>query len=118
MAVSFGEAVMELSRMSLIHRLANSRAISVHRLVQFSVFMRVPAADKKFYFDTAIKILYHDFPNTWRSTGSFQGHGFSSWETCSAVLPHVNWLMTQSEKYNLKPTQSDLWAELIFRAGT
>ena len=118
MAVSFGEAVMELSRTALIHRLANSRAISVHRLVQFAVITRIPTDGKDFYFDTAINILYHDFPNTWQSTGSFQGHGFSSWETCCAVLPHVNWLMTLSKKYKLNPARPDLWAELIFRAGT
>ncbi|KAJ6447148.1 coxI translation protein CYA5 [Purpureocillium lavendulum] len=74
--------------------------------------------DKSFYFDAVIQILYYDFPNTWNRTGPHQGHSFEAWETCSAVLPHVSWLISLSTTHNLQPSNSDLWVELIFRAGT
>jgi hypothetical protein len=109
---------MELSRTSLMSRLSSSKALSMHRLVQFAIFTRMPESDKTFYFDHATQILYFDFPNTWQKRGSHQGHGWESWETCSAILPHVSWLMQISDEQKVKTTKSDLWAELVFRSGT
>ncbi|KAL2022812.1 hypothetical protein VTK56DRAFT_4628 [Thermocarpiscus australiensis] len=114
----FGEAVMELSRTSLIRRLASSRALSMHRLVQFAVFLRLPKSERIVNFDLAVKILYFGFPNTWQARGPHQGHGWAAWETCSAILPHVSWLMQLSEKHKIKSAHPELWAELVFRTGT
>ncbi|WEW59212.1 hypothetical protein PRK78_004681 [Emydomyces testavorans] len=113
----FGDAIIELNRASLIHRQSTPKALSVHRMVQFAVFKRLPLADSLFYLDNTIQLLYYGFPNTWNQRGNKQGHGWFSWETCSAVLPHVSWLMGLTEKYQLKATNSELYAELIFRAG-
>jgi hypothetical protein len=90
----------------------------MHRLVQFAVFLRQSAPDRISNLDTAVQLLYFGFPNTWQDRGAHQGHGFASWETCGAVLPHVSWLMKLSEKHKLKPSNPDQWAELICRAGT
>ncbi|KAK0702012.1 tpr repeat-containing protein [Lasiosphaeria miniovina] len=114
----FGDAVAELTRTSMVNRLTSSKALSMHRLVQFAVFVRLSKADRIKYFDLAVNILYFDFPNTWQVRGAHQGHGWASWETCSAILPHVGWLMALSEKHEVKSGNTTMWAELVFRAGT
>ena len=118
MKFSFGEAIMDLSRISLISRSPRSKALSMHRLVQFAIFANIPKTDRTFYFDSVISILYFGFANTWQKRGPHQGHGWEAWETCRAILPHVSRLMQISEKHKVKAAQSDQWAELIFRAGT
>lgn len=109
---------MELTRTSMISRLSSSKSVSMHRLVQFAVLSRLSGQDRTLNFDLAVNILYFDFPNTWQQGGAHQGHGWSSWETCSAILPHVSRLMQVSDKYGIKPTKPDMWAELVFRTGT
>jgi hypothetical protein len=115
---SFGEAIMELSRTSMVTRLSESKALSIHRIVQLAVFHRLSPSEKVELFDLAVKILYFDFPNTWKERGSQQGHGWASWETCSAILPHVSCLMQLFEKHKFKSQNLQIWAELVFRAGT
>ena len=112
----FGDAIMELTRTSMINRLSASKSVSMHRLVQFAVLSRLSPGSRAIYFDLAVNILYFDFPNTWFDRGAHQGHGWGAWETCSAVLPHVSQLM-ELHKYDIKETRPDLWAELIFRTG-
>ncbi len=90
----------------------------MHRLVQFAVILRQSSSDRDSNFATATRLLYFGFPNTWNRRDGHQGHGWASWETCGAVLPHVSWLMKISEKHKLKPSNPDLWAELVCRAGT
>ncbi|KAI0861638.1 hypothetical protein F4860DRAFT_475715 [Xylaria cubensis] len=114
----FGDAVMELTRAALVTRIAPSKALSIHRLVQLSVFKRLSKDQRIYYFDIVVQILYHDFPNTWAARGPYQGHGYKSWETCSSVLVHVNWLMSLSRDHKVAPKFLTDWVELIFRAGT
>ncbi|KAI1131000.1 hypothetical protein F5Y10DRAFT_288105 [Nemania abortiva] len=114
----FGDAVMELTRAALVTRIAASKTLSIHRLVQLSVLKQLSTNQKVYYFDTVVQILYHDFPNTWAAKGPYQGHGYKSWETCSVVLVHINWLMSLSHDHKVTPNSLDTWAELIFRAGT
>ena len=102
----------------MVTRSSAFKALSMHRLVQFAVFLRLSKSDRIAYFDLAVRILYFDFPNTWQGRGAHQGHGFASWETCSAILPHISWLMKLSEKYKIVSTDPAMWAELVFRAGT
>jgi hypothetical protein len=68
--------------------------------------------------DNTIQMLSYSFPNTWNERTRQQGHGWASWETCSAILPHVSWLMKLNEAHSLKATNPELFAELIFRTGT
>lgn len=109
---------MELTRAALVTRISPSKALSVHRLVQLSVFNRLSAEDRIFYFDTVVQILSYDFPNTWNTKGPHQGHGYKAWENTRAVSAHVGWLISLSKEHKVKPDNSTAWAELIFRAGT
>lgn len=108
---------MQLRRRSMISRLSTSKALSLHRLVQFAVFLRMPEEDRIVNFDTAVRFLYVAFPSTWQDHGPNQGHGFAAWATCSTLLPHVRWLMQMSDKHHVRSDIPDMWAELIFRAG-
>jgi hypothetical protein len=90
----------------------------MHRLVQFAILERLTADETTFFFDTAYELLFYDFPNTWDERDNNQGHGFQSWETCSAIVPHVNRLMKIKAQYNVNITELEVFAELIFRIGT
>ncbi|CAK7200406.1 hypothetical protein SEUCBS139899_003101 [Sporothrix eucalyptigena] len=114
----FGDAVMELSRTSMVSRMIRSKALSMHRMVQLAVLLRIASSDRTAFFDTAVRLLYYGFPNTWKAGGSHQGHGYAAWETCQAVLPHVSWLMQLAKTHKITTSISNLWAELIFRSGT
>ncbi|KAG9253974.1 uncharacterized protein F5Z01DRAFT_743372 [Emericellopsis atlantica] len=114
----FSDAVAELTRSSLITRLSPSKALSMHRLVQQTVFARLLADEKLLYLDRVIEILSSAFPNTWNRRGPYQGHGYETWETCGAVLPHISRLIGLVSDHGLRPSNAGLWAELVFRAGT
>ncbi len=109
---------MELTRANLVNRIASSKALSVHRLVQLSVLRRLSPEDRVVYFDTVVQLLSYDFPNTWNAKAPHQGHGYKAWETCSCVLVHIGWLISLSKEHKVKPDNSMAWAELGFRAGT
>lgn len=93
---------MELTRTPMISRLSSSKALSMHRLVQPAVFSRLSKIERVELSDLTVYILYSDFPNTWQNRGAHQGHGWESWETCSAILSHVNELMQLSTKNKIK----------------
>ncbi|KAK4250129.1 hypothetical protein C7999DRAFT_38842 [Corynascus novoguineensis] len=97
----FREAVVELNRTSLISRLSGSKALQSKE-------------DRISNFDNAIQMLYHSFPNTWQQRGAHQGHGWASWETCDAALPHVSWLMEMSEKHKLNTSEPGRWADYLW----
>jgi hypothetical protein len=82
------------------------------------MFMRVPEEERTLYLDSSIQLLYHASPNTWDSRGPEQGHGWRSWETCSAIVAHLSSLMGLQKQYNLTATNVDVFAELMFRIGT
>ena len=107
-----------LVRSSLINRSPVHKALSIHRLVQATVFARLSKDDAAFFLDSAIALLSNGFPNSWKDSGDYQGHGWASWESCSEVLPHVNWLMDLTQKHKIKSSNPELFAELIFRSGT
>lgn len=109
---------MELSRTSMVSRMARSKALSMHRMAQLAVLLRIAPDERAAYFDTVVRLLYHGFPNTWKAGGHHQGHGWAAWATCSAVLPHVSWLMQLAQTHKIISTVPTLYAELIFRAGT
>lgn len=115
---SFGEAVTELTRTSMVCRLSSSKGLSLHRIVQLAVFHRLTASERVELFDLAVCNAYFDFPNTWKKQGAEQGHDWTSWNACSVILPRVSWLMQLYEKYKFKFSNFHLWAELVFRAGT
>ena len=115
---SFGDAVIGLTKASLAHRLSSQRALSIHRLVQFTLFSKLAEAEREKYLDYAIKVLSHSFPDTWNERSHQQGHSWASWETCSAILPHISRLVRLTEEHSLKTSNAEFFAELVFRAGT
>jgi len=82
------------------------------------MFIRVPEGERTLYLDNAIQLLYHAFPNTWDQRGPHQGHGWRSWETSSAIVAHLSSLMSLQNEYDLKATNTEVFAELVFRIGT
>ncbi|KAF2755485.1 hypothetical protein EJ05DRAFT_502944 [Pseudovirgaria hyperparasitica] len=116
---AFGDAVSELiTKASLVDRLTSAKSISMNRLVKIVSSVRVPEEERTVYFNTTIQMLSNAFPNTWDSRVDQQGHGFQSWETCSAVVAHVSSLMVLQEQYGLEATNTEAFAELVFRIGT
>lgn len=115
---SFGDAVIGLTKASLAHRLSSHKALSIHRLVQFTLFSKLSEAERETYFDYAIKVLSHSFPNTWNDRSHQQGYSWASRETCSKILPHISHLVRLAKEHSLKASNTELFAELVFRAGT
>lgn len=117
---SFGDAVIGLIKASLLDRLTSYKSISIHRLIQATVLARMLPTEQSKNLDIALQILFYGFPNTWNGDERThqQGHGWASWETCSAMLPHVTWLIKLTEENSLSATNQELFAELVFRAGT
>jgi hypothetical protein len=68
--------------------------------------------------DSTIQLLYHSFPNTWDQRGHQQGHGWRSWEACATIVPQLSSLVALQQQHNLKVTDPELFAELLFRIGT
>ncbi|KAH7323125.1 P-loop containing nucleoside triphosphate hydrolase protein [Stachybotrys elegans] len=114
----FGEAVMELIQTSIITRVPRARHLSTHRLLQMVIFSQLPKTERVALFDLVVHILLCDFPDTWHHRDEQQGHGWRSWETWGAILPHVERLMHLSTRYKIKPGNAHRFAELVFRAGT
>jgi len=81
------------------------------------MFMQVTDDDRTLYLNNVIQLLYHGFPNTWDQRGPQQGHGWRSWETCSAIVAHLASLMSLQKQYNLKASNNGMFAELMFRIG-
>ncbi|KAF2267608.1 TPR-like protein [Lojkania enalia] len=115
----FGDAVSELmTKTSLLNRFTLLKSLSLHRLVKFTMFIRIREEERTLYLDSSIQLLYHAFPNTWDQRGEQQGHGWRYWGICSAVVAHLSSLMALQKQYDLKATNTDIFAELVFRIGT
>ncbi|KAK4452538.1 hypothetical protein QBC34DRAFT_455296, partial [Podospora aff. communis PSN243] len=112
------DAIIELTRTSLVTRVSASRSVSMHPLVQLAVLSKLSAPDRVRTFDVAVNILSFDFPNTWQFPSSHQGHGFASWKTSRTVVTHVCRLIEVSVEYHIESAKPELWAELVFRTGT
>ena len=96
---SFLDAKEPLLKSALIDRLYNDKSLSVHRLVQEAVMRRLSAVDRVKYFDRVTTLLSNGFPNSWNTVTS---HQFTAWAKCEIFLPHVNFLMKQSEKLRIE----------------
>jgi hypothetical protein len=109
---SFLDAKEPLLKAALIDRCSENDSLTIHRLVQSAVMKRLTPEERSKYFDVAIKILSNGFPNTWNTVTS---HQFTAWAKCEQCLPHVNFLIVQSQKYGLKATDLNTFSELILR---
>lgn len=82
------------------------------------MFSKIPKDRRVYLFDVVVELLSFNSLNSWKTQGPCQGHGYASWGTCDAVLPHIVWLKGLSDKYKIKPENLEKWAELVFGAGT
>lgn len=109
---SFLDAKEPLLKAALIDRSSETESLTIHRLIQAAVMKRLTTNERIEYFDAAITILSYGFPNTWNTVTS---HQFTAWAKCELCLPHVNFLIEQSRKYNLKASDPKKFSELILR---
>jgi hypothetical protein len=114
----FRGAVTDLIDASLIVRSPELEVITLDGLMQSTIFRALPEAGISMYLDCVIQLVSSSFPNSWIERTNEQGHGWKAWQTCSTILPHVTSLMKLVETHSLKPTNMELFAELIFRTGT
>lgn len=112
MQCSFLEAKEALLKAGLIDRYSEDATLAVHRLVQAAVMKRLSLPERQRYFNRVVKLLSNGFPNTWNTVTS---HQFSSWAKCERCLPHVNFLIVQSNRYKLISTNPAEFTELILR---
>ena len=109
---SFLDAKEPLLKAALIDRSSETESLTIHRLIQATVMKRLTPNERIEYFDAAITILSYGFPNTWNTVTS---HQFTAWAKCELCLPHVNFLIEQSRKNNLKASDPKKFSELILR---
>ncbi|KAK0645828.1 hypothetical protein B0T16DRAFT_457821 [Cercophora newfieldiana] len=95
-----------------------SMSLSTYQAVQDSLLYKLPGASLSHGFNTTVKILSSSFPNIWQDMISYNCRGYSSWESCSVVLPHINYLTEIKERHNITSVDAATWAELLFRAAT
>ena len=110
--MDFLDAAEELLRSALIERSPEDETLSVHRLVQSTVIDIIPRERRPYYLDTAISIPSNGFPSTWNTVTS---HQFTAWEKCELCLPHVKYLMAQSKRYSIQPSDLNAYSELLLR---
>ncbi|PGH07405.1 hypothetical protein AJ79_06307 [Helicocarpus griseus UAMH5409] len=114
----FRDAVVGLTKASLVSHLSARKALSIHRLVQFTVFSRLTPSDTSVFLKSAIRMLSYSFPNSWNETTNHHDDGWQSWEAFQQIFPHITWLMRLVETHSLTVADIEIFAELIFRAGT
>ena len=115
---SFGDAVIGLTKTSLVNRLSSHKALSIHRLVQLTVLSRLTTEEMSTFLDHAIRMLSCSFPSTCNAEADHQKHDGAARETCSAILPHVNRLITLTQEHSIEITSPELFKELVFCTGT
>jgi hypothetical protein len=104
-----------LLRAALIEKSTESRAFSIHRLVQAAVMRRSSEIDRTKYFDTAVQILSRGFPDTWSKD---TGHEFAAWtkdawtryEKC---LPQIVHLVILGKTYGIQINNPQRYGELL-----
>lgn len=107
-----------LIKTSLANRLSSHKALSIHRLIQLTVLSRLTTEEKSTFLDHAIRMLSCSFSSTYNEEADHQEHDGAARETCSAILPHITRLMTLTQEHSIEITSPELFAELVFRAGT
>lgn len=77
--LAFLEAIKVLLSYSLVQRHAETRTISLHRLVQVILRQRIPSAEQEMWRRRVLSRLSEVFPD-----GSYP-----TWKQCDLLLPHV-----------------------------
>lgn len=85
MVSSFSEAIESLLTLALIRRNKDSRAFSLHRLVQTSFKFFMPPDQKQKSFNDAAILVSLAFPRR----DNAEGHMYLVWERCALYLKQV-----------------------------
>ena len=106
------DAEESLLEAALINKTTETNQLSIHRLIQAAVTRKLSPEDRIKYFDVTIQMLCWGFPYTWSKD---IGHQKQSWQKCEMCLPHVNHIVSQREKYQIRPTDPEKFAQLLLR---
>ncbi|EKJ79604.1 hypothetical protein FPSE_00289 [Fusarium pseudograminearum CS3096] len=82
---SFSETIEDLLETSLIKRNRNTRAFSIHRMVQTQFRYFLKPSELFDSFEDAVKLVYHQYPKM----GEKKGQLYDEWSRCDALLQHV-----------------------------
>ncbi|RGP66019.1 tetratricopeptidelike helical [Fusarium sporotrichioides] len=82
---SFSETIEDLLETSLIKRNRNTRAFSIHRMVQTQFRYFLEPSELRDSFEDAVKLVYHQYPKM----GDKKGQLYDEWSQCDALLQHV-----------------------------
>ena len=92
--ISFSEVLENLITLALVKRHKESRAFSIHRLVQAQFGYYMAARDRQRAFEDSTKLLFAAFPGTDGTTGQL----YDRWAQCRLFLQHVFSLMENYKK--------------------
>ncbi|KAF1844988.1 Tetratricopeptide-like helical [Cucurbitaria berberidis CBS 394.84] len=107
----FADAVHELLNLTLIKRDRESRALSVHRLVQMSFRYFMTPDQREGSFNNAVSLVSKAFPRR----GPDVAQSYLVWSQCSMYVPHVLSLkdaFRQARKSNPKFTGTQVYCDL------
>ena len=111
---SLGDASEELLRAALINRAADSKVLSLHRLVQSAAMRRIEGPQQARYLDAVVQMLSWGFPDHWSKD---IGHQFAAWSRCEKCLPHIYHLSEQKKLHDASPGDHQKYAELLLRCS-
>lgn len=103
-----------LLQAALISKNAEDGVLSMHRLIQAVVVRELDEGAREKYFEAAVRMLTWGFPDTWSKD---IGHQFQAWEKCEKCVPHVNFLIKQAERYQIKSPDPEIYGELLLRCS-
>jgi tetratricopeptide (TPR) repeat protein len=104
--LQWNEAISVLRRFSLIDRQAETRTLSLHRLVQAVLQDDLSTLAWRAWAERAIRLVSRAFPNP---------PDFVNWERCQQVLPHAIACTSRIEQWHLPFAATA--ASLLTRAG-
>ena len=113
---SRNDTMSELHKNSLVYKSSTllDGILSVHRVAQAVVINNHNGASRSKYFNAAIQTLSSGFPERWSED---TGHQIETWSSCENCLPHVHYLVTLREKFNIEVTNSQKYSELLLRCS-
>ncbi len=90
-ALQWNAALAALRRFSLLDRQAETRTLSLHRLVQVVVQEALPAEERRAWAERAVRLVNRAFPSI----------EFANWERCQQLLPHALVCASHIEQWHL-----------------
>ncbi len=102
--ITLDEAMEVLRAYSLVHRDANMKTLSIHRLVQAVLMDRMSENEQRQWAERVVRAVNRAFPDG----------KFATWQTCEHYLPHVLACAGYIDQWNMSFLDA---AKLLDRAG-